>query len=95
MPRAVVFLASSLLLAACFTTTADFKNDAERFILENQQLSESVDATFTTAACEEPERQDVGTSFPCTAIDDQGRSWEFSIEITSSSEYEVNITRFP
>jgi len=95
MARAALLLASPLLLASCFTTTADFKSDAEEFILENQQLSESQGVEFATATCEEPDRKDVGTTFACTAIDDRGRSWEFSIEITGSNEYEVNISRFP
>ncbi len=86
---------SALVLAGCFTTTADFKNDAEQFILENEGLAEGVGTGFTSATCQEPENQDTGTTFPCTAIDDQGRSWEFSIEITGSNEYEVNVSRFP
>lgn len=95
MPRAVLLLASPLVLAACFTTAADFKNDAETFIEDNDQLSAALEVDFTSATCQEPARQDVGTEFLCTALDDQGRSWEFSVEITGSTEYEVNVSRAP
>lgn len=93
--RATVLLASPLLLAGCFTTTADFKNDAEDFIVENENLSDSLEVAFTSATCQEPERQDVGTMFTCDAVDDQNRTWEFTIEITGENEYEVNVSRFP
>ena len=95
MARSALLLASPLLLTACFTTTADYKGDAEKFILENEQLSDSQGVVFTTATCQEPDSQDAGTTFACTATDEQGQSWEFSIEITGSNEYEVNISRFP
>ena len=86
-------------LAGCFTTAADFRNDAETFIEENDGLRDALfpdsDATFTSATCVEPENQDEGTTFPCTAIDSAGDTWEFEIVITGSSEYEVNVTRRP
>jgi hypothetical protein len=86
-------------LAGCFTTAADFRNDAENFIEENDDLREALfsgsDTAFETATCVEPENQDEGTTFPCTAIDTAGATWEFEIEITGSSEYEVNVARRP
>ncbi|HSP28730.1 MAG TPA: hypothetical protein VLN74_09295 [Ilumatobacteraceae bacterium] len=86
-------------LAGCFTTSADFRNDAETFIQENDDLREALfpdsDTTFTSATCVDPENQDVGTTFPCTATDSNGDVWEFEIAITSSSEYEVNVARRP
>ncbi|MGI9644486.1 MAG: hypothetical protein ACR2O6_04170 [Ilumatobacteraceae bacterium] len=91
----LVAACSALLLAGCFTTTADFKNDAENFILETEELVDGLGTTFASATCQEPDNQDVGTTFPCTAIDDEGRSWEFEIEITGSNEYAVNVSRFP
>ena len=86
-------------LAGCFTTAADFRNDAETFIEENDELREALfsgsDTAFETATCVEPENQDEGTTFPCTAIDTTGATWEFEIVITGSSEYEVNVARWP
>ncbi len=86
-------------LAGCFTTTADFRSDAEAFIVENDDLRtalfEDSDTSFTTATCVEPENQNEGTPFACTAIDSNGDSWEFEIVITGSSEYDVNVARRP
>ncbi len=95
MRPAIVLCGSVLLLAGCFTTSGDFKKDAQDFILGNQGLRDATGATFTTATCQEPERRDIGTTFACTAVDDQARSWEFSVEITGSNEYTVNVSRFP
>ena len=53
------------------------------------------DDSFTTATCAEPENQDEGTTFACTATDTTGATWEFEIVITGSSEYEVNVARRP
>jgi len=93
--RRAVVLAPPLVLVGCFTTAADFKDDAETFIEDNQELSNALQVDFTSATCQQPERQDVGTTFPCTALDDQSRSWEFSVEITGSNQYEVNVSRRP
>jgi hypothetical protein len=86
-------------LSACFTSAADFQKDAETFILENDELREALlseaDERFVEATCAEPSSQDEGTTFACTATDSSGETWEFEIEITSSSEYEVNLTRAP
>ncbi len=86
-------------LAGCFTTAADFRNDAETFIEDNDELRGALFAdsgtAFETATCVEPENQDEGTTFPCTAIDTTGATWEFEIVITGSSEYEVNVSRRP
>ena len=94
---AVALLAAGL--TGCFTTAADFGSDAETFIQENDELRSALfpdsDATFTAATCVEPENQDEGTTFPCTATDSTGATWEFEVEITSSTEYEVNVVRRP
>jgi hypothetical protein len=86
-------------LTGCFTTAADFGDDAETFIVENDELRAALfgdtGAAFESAACVDPDNQDVGTTFPCTAVDSTGDTWEFEIEITSASEYEVNVARRP
>lgn len=87
------------LLSGCFTTTADFRSDAETFIVENAELRDALfpetDATIATATCAEPANQDEGTTFPCTATDSNGATWEFEIVISGSTEYDVNVARRP
>jgi hypothetical protein len=90
-------------LSGCFTTTADFANDAETFIEENTELRDTLReqgqldpaASFDTATCADPPNQDEGTTFACTATDSTGAVWEFEIVITGSNEYEVNLSRAP
>jgi hypothetical protein len=86
-------------LSGCFTTAADFGSDAETFIIEDDELRNALfagsDTVFATSTCLEPENQDEGTTFACTAIDSTDASWEFEIVIIGSSEYEVNVARRP
>lgn len=86
-------------LTGCFTTAADFGSDAETFIQEDDELRAALfpdsDVSFSSATCVDPENQDEGTTFPCTATDSNGDVWEFEIVITGSSEYEVNVARRP
>lgn len=86
-------------LTGCFTTSADFGDDAESYLLENETLRDTLfpdtDTTFTTATCDDPADQDVDTTFMCTATDSDGGAWEFEMVITGSSAYEVNVSRFP
>jgi hypothetical protein len=95
----VVLAALAGGVAGCFTTAADFRNDAENFIEQNEELRvalfEDSGVSFSTATCAEPDNQDEGTTFPCTATDTTGATWEFEIVITGSSEYEVNVARRP
>lgn len=98
--RSTVIVASlGFLLSACFTTTADFREDAETFIVENDELRAALfpdsDAGFVAATCTEPTDRDEGTTFPCTATDSNDATWEFEIVITGSNEYEVNLSRAP
>jgi hypothetical protein len=103
-PARSIATGASLIVAAvgvsgCFTTAADFRNDAETFIEDNDDLRDALlgdsENTFTEATCDEPVNQDVGTTFACTATDSLGDVWEFEIAITGSSEYEVNLSRAP
>ncbi len=90
-------------LTGCFTTTADFANDAETFIEEDTELRGTLrqqglldpGGSFVAATCDDPPNQDEGTTFPCTATDSNGAVWEFEIVITGSNEYEVNLSRSP
>lgn len=94
---AFVLLAAGL--TGCFTTAADFRDDAEAFIADDDELRAALfpdsDTGFATVTCVDPANQDVGTTFPCTATDDNGGVWEFEIVITGSSEYDVEVARRP
>ena len=96
---AAALVALTGVAAGCFTTAADFRNDAEEFIEQNDELRAALfpdtDDNITSATCAEPPNQDEGTTFPCTATDTTGAEWEFEIVITGSSEYEVNVARRP
>ncbi len=93
--RRLVAALPLVALAACFTTTADFQRDAENFITGDETLSDALDTSFESATCAEPPNQNVGTTFACTGVDEQNRTWEFEVEIIGDNEYEVNVTRFP
>lgn len=96
---ALVLVALGVVVSGCFTTAADFRQDAETFITEDDELRAGLFAdtgvTFVSATCAEPENQDVDTTFPCTGTDSDGREWEFEIVITGTSGYTVNVSRRP
>ncbi len=84
---------AALSLAGCFTSTADFASDAEAFIADT--VAEQLEVDFVDVACDEPETQDVGTRFTCTATDASGGTWVFDNEITDDNEFTVNVDRRP
>ena len=91
---------ASIVLGGCFTTSTDYQNDAENFILTDEDLATSLGTAddplvFQSATCEKPIDQNVGTTFPCTAIDENGAVWEFSAEIGTGGTYEVIVARDP
>lgn len=99
-PASVPTVAATLVvlgvaLSACFTTAADFRKDAETYIVESKALRGAVfpDASteFTAATCAEPKNQDVGTTFACNATDTNGDTRDFQVEITGSAAYEVTL----
>ncbi len=100
-PRRAIAAAavSSIGLSGCFTTAADFRVEAQEFIVEDDGVRDAAfpdsDATFATATCSEPDDQNEGTTFPCTAIDSAGDTWEFEVVITGSAAYDVKIARRP
>jgi hypothetical protein len=91
--RLVGVVCSAVCLASCFTTTADFKSDAETFIAE--QVPPAVETTFTSVNCDAPIDQNIGTRFACQAIDADGGVWEFDNVIDAEGEFTVNISRRP
>lgn len=80
-------------LAGCFTSTADFKSDAEAFISE--RVSAEVGADFVSVNCDAPLDQQVNTRFTCQAIDSADQVWEFDNVIDADGEFTVNISRRP
>lgn len=87
------FALGALALSGCFTSTADFKSDAEAFITE--RVAPEVGATFTNVNCVAPLDQQVGTRFDCSAVDTDGGVWEFDNVIDVENEFTVNISRRP
>jgi hypothetical protein len=81
------------LLSACFTTSADFKDNAEEYI--RSSVAEALEVEFTEVTCESPPSQDVGTTFTCTARDAADQVWEFENTIDGDNEYSVEVTRRP
>lgn len=91
--RGVAVLAASTALAGCFTSTADFATDAEEFIAGT--VAEQLQVDFVEVTCDEPEAQEVGSRFTCTATDGDGGTWVFDNEITDDNEFTVNVDRRP
>ncbi len=86
-------VAATLTVAGCFTSTSDFKSDAESFI--SNQVATDVGAEFASVNCEPPVDQQVGTRFGCEAIDAAGDVWEFDNVIDAKGEFRVTIARRP
>ncbi len=86
-------LTAAVALSGCFTSTADFKTDAETFIVE--RVAPEVEAEFTSVNCDEPLDQQIDTRFACQAIDADGGVWEFDNVIDAEGEFTVNISQRP
>ena len=88
-----VALTAAVALSGCFTSTADFKTDAETFIVE--RVAPEVEAEFTSVNCDEPLDQQIDTRFACQAIDAEGGVWEFDNVIDAEGEFTVTISQRP
>jgi hypothetical protein len=86
---------ATLTLSGCFTTTADYRQKAETFIVEDEGVAEELGVTLVSATCEEPADQEVGTTFACTAVDDSGGSWGFDVEIAASNRIALSVSEQP
>lgn len=94
--RRLLPLLLAIPLAGCFTSGSDYAADAEEFILTNGEVHAELGVTgFRSAECMSPPRKDVGTTFDCTGVDDQGRTWEFEGEIIEGDKYVLTVSRFP
>ncbi len=89
--RRLLFVSSATalaLLTACSASSKDFKEEGEKF-LEGDEVAESTGFTFSDAVCDQPDNTDTGTQYSCTAVDNEGDTWEFTIEITGDNELTV------
>ena len=77
----IVGACSSILLMACSTSSNDFKSEGEKF-LESPDLAKEAGYTFANAVCQEPVSVVPGTQYSCTATDNDGDEWQFTVEIT-------------
>ena len=68
-------------LTSCGAGVREFRRQSERF-LESSEMSDAQGHTFSDAACEEPADTQVGTTFECTATDELGRPWSFTVVVT-------------
>lgn len=100
-PRSVVACLGlgtvAVAAGGCFTSTADFREEAETYIVEEvaAQLTDEPDVSFVSATCEEPARQDPGTVFGCTAIDNDGATWTFDVTIEEDNRILVSVDDRP
>jgi len=87
------FFVASVMFAGCFTSTADFKSDAESFIAD--KVAAELDVVFESVNCNSPLNQDVGTGFACTALTLDGGVYEFNSVIDEPGKFTINISRRP
>jgi hypothetical protein len=91
---------TSIAVGGCFTTSTDYQHDAEDFILTDEDLAAGLGTAddplvFDSATCESPVDRNEGTTFPCSAIDENGEVWEFTAEIGTGGTYQVIVARDP
>lgn len=92
--RALAGLCIWVMLTGCFTTSADFQQEAETFIVEDPGIAAALDdAAMVSAACDEPVNRDIGQTFACEAIDADGTTHAFQVEITGDTSFEVTVAQ--
>lgn len=82
-------------VTGCFTSTADFREEAETFIVDEVTIPGETDVSFAAATCEEPASQDPGTVFGCTATDNEGATWTFDVTIEEDNRILVSVDERP
>jgi hypothetical protein len=77
--------------AACSPDSTDFKSEGEDFIEDDDgDVATNTGFTFDEADCEKPENTDEGTTYTCTAVDNEADTWDFTVEITGERELTVS-----
>ena len=91
MRRSVLAVAvAALAVVACSNDTGTYKDETEKFIEdENGDMAEAQQKVFSDAECEEPESTDVGTKYTCTAVDEEGTTYVFDVEIDKENSFAV------
>jgi hypothetical protein len=92
--RALAALVGCLCLTSCFTTAADFQKEAESFIAEDDGIADALEVAIASATCDEPPDREIGRTFRCQALDTDGGSHSFVVEITGDTSFEVTIDPF-
>jgi hypothetical protein len=82
-------------VGGCFTTTADYRQEAEDFIVADDAIAGELGVAMVSATCDEPADQESGTTFACTAIDADGAEWGFDVEIRDGNRFGVRVSAFP
>jgi hypothetical protein len=81
--------ATTLLLVACSPDTADYKEEAEKYI-ESRGFSEDAQMLrLADVECAEPESTAEDTRYTCTATSSDGIRWEFDVEIVGDADLRV------
>ncbi len=94
MRRYAIPIAAGLAIlgaAACSPDESDFKDDAQGFIEDDDgEVESQVGLALSDASCEDPPSTEEGTTFACTAVGDNGTTYDFTVEITGDNEYRVS-----
>jgi len=86
----VIGAAALFGFAACSPDSTDFKSEGEKFLEDDKEaVATQTGFTFDDADCEKPDNTDTGTTYDCTAVDNEGDTWDFTIEITGKRELTV------
>jgi hypothetical protein len=86
---------ASIVLVGCLSTDeGDYKAEAEQYI-QSDELASNIEeqmgevVNFTDAECEEPADTETGTTYACTAVNDDGTTWNIEIEIRDDNQLAV------
>lgn len=87
--RLALPLAGVAVLAACTTSTTDFRDQTEDFLNEDGQVEDLVDGDVTEAECEEPLDTEVGSRYSCTAQVANAGTFTFEVEINAEDSFRI------
>lgn len=82
-------IAGVLFVSGCSNDTETYKVETEKFITGNAELKEEYDTSFSDVTCDEPASIAAGTTYTCTAVAEDGSTWDFDAEIDGENSYLV------
>lgn len=86
----IVMSTAVLGFAACSVSSSDFRDEAEDFINEDDgDFETGMGTAFDQASCEEPASTDEGTTFACTAVDEDGTTVALIARIDGENSFTV------